>query len=68
MSKIVKQTLFGPINEKPKIGDEYVDRPTYEAVPVYCGREPLTGRVVRYYKRTAIRWMKPGPDGKLVPR
>lgn len=63
-----KQTIEGPINRSVKEGDAYVDLPVYDDFPVFCGKEPMKGVAVRYYERTPLRWMKPGPDGKLVPK
>ena len=68
MSKPQKQTVLGPLQTVIAEWQSYVDQPVYDVVPVYCGKEPMLGKVTRYYKRTPLRWMKPSPDGKLVPR
>jgi hypothetical protein len=62
-----KKTIEGPIHKELTDGDHYVDLPVYEAAPVYVGKEPMIGRVLRHYERTPLRWMKP-VNGKLVPR
>lgn len=63
-----KKTVHGPVLTAIADGQSYVDSPAYEKAPVYCGKEPMVGQIVRYYTRTPLHWMKPGPDGKLVPR
>jgi len=63
-----KKTVRGPIVTTIEEGQPYVDQPTYESVPVLVGKEPMTGQTVRYYTRVPLKWMKPGPDGNLVPR
>lgn len=65
-----KLTIAGPIRRPTELneGDAYVDLPVYGDVAVYGGKAPMKGAVVRYYERTPLRWMKPGPDGKLVPK
>lgn len=68
MSQPQKQTVFGPIKTDLEDGQRYVDEPVYKEVPVYCGVKPMLGKVTRYYQRIPLRWMKPGPDGKPVPR
>lgn len=63
-----KQTIHGPLQTTLEDGQAYIDEPVYETVPVLVGKEPMLGQVVRYYTRVPLKWMKPGPDGKLVPR
>ena len=49
------------------VGQEYVDEPIHKTGPVYCGKEPMVGTWIRYYKRTPLQWMKPNGRGELVP-
>lgn len=63
-----KQTVQGPVLDSLVDGQPYVDQPTYTEIPVYCGIEPMNGKVVRYHTRIPIRWMKRTADGKVVPR
>lgn len=63
-----RQMIRGPIQAGIKEGQEYADVPVYKQTFVYGTRGLLPAKVVRYYVRTPLRWMKPGPDGKLVPR
>ena len=58
MSKPQKQTVFGPIMPQITHGQAYIDTPTWQEVPVYCGRVPMVGKTVRYYTRTPLRWVK----------
>lgn len=60
--------IAGPIKTTLNDGDPYVDEAITKDVPVYCGKKPMVGQVISYYRRVPLRWMKPGPDGKLVPR
>jgi hypothetical protein len=60
--------IEGPIRTAVEEGDPYVDRPVFIERPVFCGKEPILHPQLDHYKRTPLRWMKPGPDGKLVPR
>lgn len=54
---------------------EHVDQPIYTAIK-RDGATPLARAVsacfpekfLGCYDRYKLRWMKPGPDGKLVPR
>lgn len=57
-----------PVRTVLEDGQSYVDSPVYGEVPVYCGKEPMTGKALRYFKRTPLRWMKPDGKGGLVPR
>ena len=63
-----KKTVHGPIVTTLEEGQPYVDLATYEAVPVLVGKEPMIGQTVRYYTRVPLKWMKPDPNGKPVPR
>jgi hypothetical protein len=49
-------------------GQEYVDDPVEEEGVILCGKEPILHKQVVRYERVRLKWMKPGPDGKLVPR
>jgi len=40
-------------------GSNYVDEPVLKAVSVYCGKEPMAGKVTDHYKRTPLIWVKP---------
>lgn len=60
--------IEGPINTALQEGQPYVDRPVYKEVEVFCAKTPAKGKVLSYFNRIPLRWMKPGPDGKLVPR
>lgn len=65
---------------RPRIlfeGQAVVDEPVYETIsadPLAYGIASAFGReirptveVFRDYASTKLRWMKPGPDGKLIP-
>lgn len=67
-SSLTMKKIKGPLLTKMADGQAYIDDPIYKQAPVYCGKEPMTGNVLSYYKRTPLRWMKPGANGKLVPR
>lgn len=64
----MKKKIDGPLKTELHDGDSYVDQPVLKELPVFCGKEPMTGNVIAFYKRIPLRWMKPGPAGKLVPR
>lgn len=57
-----------PIKTKVEEGQPYVDQPVYKLAEVFCAKEPMKAKFLNYYRRTPLRWMKPGPNGKLVPR
>lgn len=40
-----KQTIHGPLKRELREGDQYVDLAVMKEVPVYCGKEPMQGRV-----------------------
>ena len=66
------------------VGQEFLDQPVFQvtrprldpgrvadAVSRACGRHipPIPEERVQVgWERTHLRWMRPGPDGKLVPR
>ena len=60
--------IIGPIKTELREGDAYVDVPVMGKAPVYCGKEPMTTAVLRYFERTPFRWMKPDGKGRLKPR
>ena len=58
-------------------GQPYVDEPVYlepkpetllQAAIREVFKRPAARRLLSHYERVKLRWMKPGPDGKLVPR
>ena len=51
--------IEGPIKTELQYGDPYVDEPVRKDVPVYCGKEPMRGKVLSHYKRIPLRWVKP---------
>ena len=53
------KTIEGPIKTDLQHGDPYVDEPVRKDVQVFCGKEPMTGKVLSHYKRTTLRWIKP---------
>lgn len=60
--------IAGPILTEVLDGQPYVDEPVIKIVEVFCGNEPMVGTILSHYRRVPLRWMKPGPDGKLIPR
>ena len=50
----------------------YVDAPIVKVykIPLLVGKEPIEHEVQKVvgYRREPLRWMKPGPDGKAIPR
>ena len=66
-----------PLLTTVKDGQPYVDEPVYidpkqetileAAIRDIFKRRPAR-RLLSHYDRVKLRWMKPGPDGKLVPR
>ena len=57
-----------PVKTELKDGDPYVDEPVLKEVTLLCGKEPIKHQQLSHYRRIPLRWMKPGPNGKLVPR
>ena len=66
-----------PLLTTIKDGQPYVDEPVYlepkrESKLQTSIREiferPAAPQLLSHYDRVKLRWMKPGPDGKLVPR
>jgi hypothetical protein len=58
-------------------GQKYYDEPVYlhpkPATPIELSLAHAFGRklpesLLAGHERVKLRWMKPGPDGKLVPR
>jgi hypothetical protein len=64
----MRTKIQGPIVTTVQDGQPYVDEPVRKKVPVFCAKEPMEALVLDHYRRVPLRWMKPGPDGKLVPR
>lgn len=62
------KNINGPLRTTLEEGQAYVDEPVFKNVPVYCAKEPVMHPELRHYKRIPLRWMKPGTNGKLVPR
>jgi hypothetical protein len=67
------------VTQVTREGQEFVEEPIYEVVgvpkavasslAVAFGRKPSPTIVdITGYERVRLRWMKPGPDGKLVPK
>ena len=69
--------MTAPLRTTISDGQPYVDEPVYiepiretfleAAIREIFKRRPLP-RLLTHYDRVKLRWMKPGPDGKLVPR
>ncbi|CAB5221010.1 hypothetical protein UFOVP241_63 [uncultured Caudovirales phage] len=66
-----------PILTTVKDGQPYVDEPVYlmarkenqvEMTVRTMFERPPPPDILQHYQRVPLRWMKPGPDGKLVPR
>ena len=58
-------------------GQPYVDEPIYlepkpestlQAAIREIFQRPAARRLLSHYDHVKLRWMKPGPNGKLVPR
>jgi len=60
-------------------GQRYVDEEVYRIVSrmtetascvraCYGSSLPEKIETLGHYERTRLKWMKPGPDGKLIPR
>jgi hypothetical protein len=58
------ERINGPVKRLIEaVGQPYVDEPVYKRAPVYVGKVPMEGNVVRYFKRTPLEWMKPAKGG-----
>ena len=70
--KLTEKPLVLPEQVVPGVST-YVDMPisvTKRKVPVLVGREPLFHEVIERveYAHEPLRWLAPGPDGKLIPK